>query len=79
MDNHLIPPFIMREAEIVVNDVPKIHVVDPDVSDYSIYFRETDMKIPLSLNGIFSILPASKPSVQRLNTCEDVYFLTPTS
>ena len=29
MDNHLIPPFVMREAGIVVNDTPKIHTDDP--------------------------------------------------
>ena len=29
MNNNLIPPFIMREAGVIVNDVPKIHVTRP--------------------------------------------------
>ena len=29
MDNNLTPPFIMREAELMVRDTPKIHVKDP--------------------------------------------------
>ena len=79
MDNHLIPPFIMREAGIQVNEVPKIHQDDVDVSDHSIYFSETDFRMPLSLTGVFSYLPVSTPSVETLNSCEDIYLLTPTT
>ena len=78
MTNHLIPPFIMREAGIQVNDVPKIHQDDVDVSHHSIYFAETDLRIPLQLNGVFSYLPVSKPSHETLECCDDVYLLTPT-
>ena len=78
MKNHLIPPFIMREAGIQVNEVPKIHQDDVDLSDHSIYFEESDFRIPLSLNGIFSYFTVSKPSVETLNSCEDVHLLTPT-
>ena len=30
MDHNLIPPFIMREAQLTVNEVPKIHCLHPD-------------------------------------------------
>ena len=37
MKNHLIPPFMMREAGIKVNNTPKIHLDDPDKSEHSVY------------------------------------------
>ena len=57
MRNNLIPPFIMREKGVVVNDVPKIQLEDPDESDYSLEFPEIKLRIPLKLWGIFSYLP----------------------
>ena len=54
MTNHLIPPFIMRENGIKVYDTPKIHLDDPNISDHSIEFPETNFQIPLSLHGMFS-------------------------
>ena len=54
MKNHLIPPFILREAGIEVHDTPKIQVDDPSIHDHSLYFKDGDMRIHLSLHGIFS-------------------------
>ena len=42
MNNHLMPPFILREAGIEVNDTPKIQIDNLDLSDHSIYFSESD-------------------------------------
>ena len=78
MTNHLIPPLIMREAGITVNDTPKIHLPDPDVSDHSILFEGSKFRLPLSLRGVFSYLPTTKPTADMLNSCEEVYLLTPT-
>ena len=77
MNNHLIPPFIMREAGIKVFDTPKIQLDDPGVSDHSIEFPDTNFRIPLSLNGMFSYLPTTKPTPQMLEDCDEVYVLTP--
>ena len=77
MNNYLIPPFIMREAGINVNDTPKIRVEDPGLLDHSIEFPETNFRIPLSLHGIFSYFPSTKPTPQMLEDCEEVYILTP--
>ena len=77
MKNNLIPPFILREAGIEVNDVPKIHMDDPDEMAHSLFFTETNLRIPLSLWGIFSYLPVSKPSEDELTSNDDVYLLTP--
>jgi len=35
MENNLVPPFIMREAGLTVNDVPKIQLNDPSVEDHT--------------------------------------------
>ena len=47
MDNHLIPPFMMREAVIKVNGTPKMQLDDPVASDHSIMLGLT-LRIPLA-------------------------------
>ena len=49
MRNNLVPPFLMREAEINVNDKPKIHCNDPGEMDHCIYWPQENVQIPLSL------------------------------
>ena len=77
MKNNLIPPFVMREAEIRVNDTPKIQTSEPTEEDPSIYFPDTDFRIPLSLWGVFSYFITSKPLTEQMMNAEDVYILTP--
>ena len=77
MDNNLIPPFMLREMGVTVNDVPKIHKVDPTVDDHAITFMETGFRIPLSLWGIFSYCPTSKPTHDDLLNQTEVYILSP--
>ena len=55
MDHNPPPNFILREAGLVVNDTPKIHIDDPSVEDHSIFHVETRLRIPLRLSGIFSV------------------------
>jgi hypothetical protein len=78
-ENNLTPPFLMREAGIVVNDVPKIHMDNPQVEDHSLYFKEKDLRIPMSLDGIFSYFPTDKPTVKDIEECENILYLTPES
>ena len=78
MTNNLIPPFVMREAGVIVNERPKIHSDEPSIEDHSLYFPEEDFRIPLSLNGIFSGFVTSKPDAATLQQCDEVYMLTPT-
>ena len=60
METNLIPPFIMREAGLVVNDVPRIHTRVTDITNNThciLAEKEAngaDLKIPLRLDGIFS-------------------------
>ena len=77
MDNNLIPPFMLREMGVTVNDVPKIHKEDPTVDDHTITFVEMGFRIPLSLWGIFSYFPTSKPTHHNLLNPNEVYILSP--
>ena len=77
MDNNLIPPFMLREMGVTMNDVPKIHKGDPPVDDHMITFVETRFRIPLSLWGIFSYFPSSKPTHDNLLNPNEVYIISP--
>ena len=76
MDHNLIPPFVMREAGIEVNEMPKIHAKDATTEHHSIYFQEQNLRIPLALWGIFSYFPSRKPSNEDLRDF-DFVLLTP--
>ena len=68
---------MLREMGVTVNDVPKIHKEDPTVDDHAITFVETGFRIPLSLWGIFSYFPTSKPTHDDLLNPNEVYILSP--
>jgi hypothetical protein len=76
MDNNQILPFMLRKAGITVNDTPKIQMQDSTVEDHSIFFPETEIRIPLSLWGVFSYFPTTKPSLTDMTSSEEVYVLT---
>ena len=78
MDHNLIPPFILREAGIKVNETPKIHSENPSIDDHCLYFEEEKLRIPLSLMGIFSYFVTRKPVEDDLDNSELIY-LTPDS
>ena len=85
MSNNLIPPFIMRENGIVVNECAKIHCEDLTREDHAIIFKGYDFHIPLQLHGIFSYFVTRKPDVELLegvheplNYATEFYTLTPT-
>ena len=77
MDHNLIPPFIMQEANVVVNEVPKIQSTDPDVTHHSIWFPESRFRIPLSLRGILLYFVLRMPKRDELLSSEVVLMLTP--
>ena len=55
MEINLIPPFILREAGLILNDIPKIHCDEPSVEDHSLYDEESGLRIPFTLNGTISV------------------------
>ena len=48
MNHNLNAPFIMREAGLIINDIPKIHVKEQTTKDHSIWFPSDEVRIPLS-------------------------------
>ena len=56
MPHNLVPPFIMRKAAIIVNDVPRIHCGDSltQNSHCIVVNGDVNMRIPLRLKGVFS-------------------------
>ena len=78
MQDNLMPPFVMREGGVIVNEKPKIHCEDPTVDDHCISFHSCDLRIPLSLTGIFSCFQTRMPTVGELESCDKV-FITPDS
>jgi hypothetical protein len=78
MEHNLIPPFIMRLAGNTVNECPKYQCTDPTEDDHCIIFNddETDLRIPLQLNGVFSFFHTRKPTDDELQGCEKV-MMTP--
>ena len=63
MMNKLIPPFVMREAGLKVDDVPKIHIERQNLTNESHFIfstadgNVTELRIPMQLDGIFSYFP----------------------
>ena len=78
MENNLIPPFIMRQGRVIVNDVPKFQCKDPTVQDHSISFETCDLRIPLQLKGTFSYFHTRLPTTEELYH-RDKVFITPDS
>ncbi|KAL7534954.1 hypothetical protein ACHAXR_006167 [Thalassiosira sp. AJA248-18] len=76
MQHNLIPPFIMREAGLVVNDVPRIHCGDEVTREsHSIISRRDNIRIPLQSKGV------RKLTSDELENCEETetLCLTPNS
>lgn len=76
MENNLLPPFIMREKGLLVNDRPKIQSNNPTVDDHAILF-EDGFRVPLLLHGTFSYFPSTKPTAAQLDSSDEIYLLTP--
>ena len=81
MEINLIPPFIMREAGLVISTTPNIHCDKPTVADHSIFDEESGLRIPLTLNGIFSTFNTRSVNEDEIENVENyqTIFLTPDS
>ena len=78
MQHNLIPPFLLREHGIIVNECAKIHSISPTVADHSIFFPQEELQKPLKLNGIFSFFNHRIPHLEEIDHLK-VLFLTPDS
>ena len=80
LEHNSIPPFILREAGLIVNDSPKIHKEDPTMDDHAIIIpQENDLHIPLQFNGIFSFLYTRCSTAEEIQHCENIILITPDS
>ena len=66
MDHNLVPPFMLREAGVEVSTTPKCQTKEPDESTHSLYWPKQEIRIPLSLHGIFSYFSTRKPTILEL-------------
>ena len=78
MEHNLLPPFLLREAQVQVNDCAKVHTVNPSEEDHSIFFKDEELRIPLQLHGTFSYFNHRPPDVQEIDHLK-VLFITPDS
>ena len=68
MDNNLIPPFILQEAGLIVNERVKIHCEEGTVTeeDHTIQEHDTGLFITMQLRSIFSYFLSRKPNKDDL-------------
>ena len=59
---NLLPPFIVREAGLPVDECSKSQSPDLTVDTHSIYSKETDLRICLGLNNTFSYFSTRIPT-----------------
>ena len=78
MEYNLIPPFIIREAGIKINECPKYQSESPSIEDHSMWMESANLRIPFKLNGMFSYFETRKPTIDELRECDKV-FITPDS
>ena len=57
MSHNLLPPFLIREASLFLDETPKFQSSDFSKDNHTIYDQETGMRIHLQLNGTFSYFP----------------------
>ena len=76
MPHNLIPPFVIREAGLVVNEVPRIHTDVKDLTDetHCIVAKGgeggAELKIPMTLDGIFSCFRTRKLTKDEVEAYE---------
>ena len=75
---NLIPPFIMREGGIIVDECPKSQLQNLSVENHSMWCEDAKLRIHFELNGIFSSFQTRKPTDHELEVCDKI-FITPDS
>lgn len=75
--NNLIPPFIIQEAGLIVNDTSNIHVEQITQSHHSLYFKDNDLHNPLSLYEVFYYFTSRSSSAQDISNEVGFLHLTP--
>ena len=76
MERNIIPRFIIREAGLQVNDVPRIHCGEElNNESHCIVCEDAGLKIPLRLRGIFSVFSSRALTSEEEENCDDLNFI----
>jgi len=67
MKYHLIPPFAMCLAGLIVDECPKFLAQKASIANHSVLFPSHSIRIPLYLRGIVSYFPSRRPTSDELN------------
>ena len=82
MQHNLITPFIMREAGLEVNYVPRIHIrYEVTHESHSIMIPKFDLSIPMRISGVLSYFESRSLTDKDIEECEttDTVLVTPDS
>jgi hypothetical protein len=79
MDHNLLPPFLIREASLFLDETPKFQSTNLSRDNHTIFDDETGLRIHLQLNGTFSYFQTRSLTEGKENRWEEfpVVFLTP--
>jgi hypothetical protein len=79
MHHNLIPPFLMREAGLLLDETPKFQLEMPTIDNHAIVDVDTGMRTHLKLNGIFSYFTTHNLIEAERDNWETypIVFLTP--
>ena len=72
MTHNLVPPFIMREAGLQVDERARIHTDDVTKDSHAIFDPDANVHIPLQLNGTFSYFPSRGLTNDEIDDCESM-------
>ena len=78
LEINLLPPFIVRESGIQIDECPKIQTINPTIDNHSMFIHEHNLQIPFRLIDTFSYFETRKPTMEELQTCDKI-FITPDS
>ena len=81
MDHNLLPPFLVREASLFLDETPKFQSTDVSLDNHTIYDEVTGLRIHLQLNGTFSYFVSRSLTLEEQEHWENypVVHLTPDS
>ena len=76
--HNLIPPFILREAGLTVNDTAMIYLNKPPIDYHAIICPNSDLSIQIHLHGTFSCFSTRIPTPDEiLDPASQVVVITP--
>ena len=73
LDVNLLPPFIVREAGIQLDECPKFQTSNPTVDSHSMYISNQNLRIPFKLINKFLYFETRKPTGHELYTGDKIF------